>query len=800
METSIRLAFALLLITHSGVLRGQVNPPVGGGGQTQVPQLINYQGRVVVGTTNFTGTGQFKFALISQGIEGPPISVWKNDGSVGNDEPAGAVALTVTNGLYSVLLGDTMLSNMTAIPPSVFGSDHISLRVWFDDGTQGSQLLAPDQRIAAVGYAFMAAGVQDRAITTQKIALGAVGSNQIADGAVGLGKIGNGAVTADAIAQGAIVSTLLAPNLNVAGTFFVDGELALPATTGLHNGVVSIGGNPFLHYSPGLSGVLNTFVGAGAGNFIMTGRFNTAIGATAFGANDGGQSNTAIGYQALGANTHGSNNIAVGSNAGVNLTEGDNNIAIGHGGIADEEATIRVGIQGTQTATYIAGIRGAAIFNGFPVYVDANGKLGTPITADNDNTAIGRSALAANLSGDYNTAAGAGAMISNTNGFFNTATGLDALYHNLTGSRNTATGASALFSNESGSDNIALGQGAGGNITGNANIDIGNQGVAGESTTIRIGTPGTHTKTFLAGISGTASPAGAVVFVAANGRLGTRTDDLQNTRLGESALGANTAGANNTAVGRETLFSNIDGYHNTAVGERTLHNNLSGSYNTAVGDYALFDAAGEGNIGIGAAAGSESTWGSDNIHIGNVGDFSDDGMIRIGTEEVHTDTFIAGVFGHPYAPGAPVYATSAGQLYTAASSGRFKRDIQPMGDASSVILKLNPVTFRYKAGAPDAIHFGLIAEEANEVDPNLVLRDAKGEIYTVRYEAVNAMLLNEFLKEHRRVGELEARLAELEAKDKAREERLAKLERLSAVGTSPAAPDEDKDVVDIVKP
>lgn len=125
--------------------------------QAQVPQLINYQGRVAVGTVNFDGSGQFKFALVN--TDGS-VSYWSNDGtSTAGDEPAAAVSLTVTRGLYSVLLGDTALANMTAVPASVFANADVRLRVWFNDGNNGSQLLSPDQRIAAVGYAMVAGGL-----------------------------------------------------------------------------------------------------------------------------------------------------------------------------------------------------------------------------------------------------------------------------------------------------------------------------------------------------------------------------------------------------------------------------------------------------------------------------------------------------------------------------------------------------------------------------------------------------------------------------------------------------------------
>src|SRR3954470_11426578 len=145
----------------------------------QVPQLINYQGRVVVGSTNFNGTGQFKFAF----VDGAGNTLWRNHGT-GPGEPANAVPVVVTNGLYSVLLGDTSLPNMAAIPAGVFNGPDVRLRVWFSDGALGSQQLTPDQRIAAVGYAIMSAGVPDGAITTAKLAGGSVGATQLAAGAI----------------------------------------------------------------------------------------------------------------------------------------------------------------------------------------------------------------------------------------------------------------------------------------------------------------------------------------------------------------------------------------------------------------------------------------------------------------------------------------------------------------------------------------------------------------------------------------------------------------------------------------
>jgi len=147
-----------------------------GAARAQVPTMISYQGRVQVDNTNFTGNGQFKFAFV-QGA-GPTL-LWKNDGSAGNTEPANAVTLAVANGLVMTLLGDTSLANMTALPANVFANPDVRLRVWFNGGA-GFQQLTPDQRIVSVGYALMASTVPDGAITSAKLAPGAVGTTQLA--------------------------------------------------------------------------------------------------------------------------------------------------------------------------------------------------------------------------------------------------------------------------------------------------------------------------------------------------------------------------------------------------------------------------------------------------------------------------------------------------------------------------------------------------------------------------------------------------------------------------------------------
>src|SRR5439155_12597256 len=150
-------------------------------------------------------------------------------------------------------------------------------------------------------------------------------------------------------------------------------------------------------------------------------------------------------------------------------------------------------------------------------------------------------------------------------------------------------------------------------------------------------------------------------------------------------------------------------------------------------------------------------------YISSTGATTEHDTIRIGIFQ--TSSFIAGIYGATASGGYPVYVNSDGQLATSSSSARFKQDIQDMGDASEILLSLRPVTFRYKPeidpqGSPQ---FGLVAEEVEKANPDLIGRDAEGKVYTVRYEAVNAMLLNEFLKEHRKVEELKSAAAKQEA-------------------------------------
>ena len=331
-------------------------------------------------------------------------------------------------------------------------------------------------------------------------------------------------------------------------------------------------------------------------------------------------------------------------------------------------------------------------------------------TIGNDNSASGYLALFTNLDGNWNTAAGSQALFANTNGGANTATGYQALYNNTTASGNTATGFLALFGNTTGASNTATGLQA----------------------------------------------------------LNFNTVGNENTATGSDTLFHNTTGNDNTVTGANAGQGNTTGAFNTVNGASALHDNQTASFNTADGAFALNLCTGGGNIAVGYAAGINITNGNGNIDIGNQGLATDSVTIRIGLQGSHQATFVAGIFGTPVA-GVPVVVDANGQLGTGVSASRFKTDVKPMSNSSDAIFSLQPVTYRYKdeIDRTCAPQYGLIAEEVAKVNPALVARDASGKIYTVRYEAVNAMLLNEFLKEHRKVEQLQATVARQERESQA---------------------------------
>jgi hypothetical protein len=352
------------------------------------------------------------------------------------------------------------------------------------------------------------------------------------------------------------------------------------------------------------------------------------------------------------------------------------------------------------------------------------------------NTAEGQNALFSLTTGGFNTAVGFLSLRSDTSGGYNTGVGVGALLAN-TADENTATGAGALLSNSTGIDNTANGAFA---LFGNA------------------------TGTF-------------------------------NTAIGVQALLSNTAGSDNTATGVDSLFNNTTGGGNTANGNNALASNTTGNNNTASGFDALdFNTTGNDNIALGRGAGSNQTTGSSNIFIGDVGGAGTNNVIGIGNSPVsgtsYNKCYIGAIYGvtTDSTTTLPVIIDNFGQLGTAPSAARFKKEIKSMDKASESVLALKPVTFQYKSDRTNTPQFGLVAEDVAAVNPDLVVRDKNGEVYTVRYDQVNAMLLNEFLKEHKKVEEQQATIAELKSavaqQQKGFESKLAQqeeqIERLTA--------------------
>ena len=360
----------------------------------------------------------------------------------------------------------------------------------------------------------------------------------------------------------------------------------------------------------------------------------------------------------------------------------------------------------------------------------------------------------------WNTAEGQDALFSRTTGDFNTAIGGHALYGDTTGSFNTAVGAFSLAANSSGAQNVAVGQGAlRYNTTGIQNAANGFQALY--RNTIGFQNTASGYQALYSNTTGEDNTANGSFALYAN------TGGFNNTANGFQALNNNTDGSENTATGVDALVTNTTGSSNTATGESALFRN-TGNNNTADGAGALFsNTTGNNNIALGAGAGQILTTGDNNIDIGNFGIADESNTIRLGVEGTQAATFIAGIYNVDEGGTIlPVYVNSNGWLGTQApsSSRRFKKEIKPMDKASEAILALKPATFRYKSDPAGAgPQFGLIAEEVAEVNPDLVVRDKNGEIYTVRYDAVNAMLLNEFLKEHRKVQEQEATIAQLKS-------------------------------------
>jgi hypothetical protein len=259
--------------------------------------------------------------------------------------------------------------------------------------------------------------------------------------------------------------------------------------------------------------------------------------------------------------------------------------------------------------------------------------------------------------------------------------------------------------------------------------------------------------------------------------LQNNTTGFNNTAAGTFALYRNTTGNLNTATGTYALQSNTTGFGNTANGVQSLNNNTTGVHNIAVGSNSLSNVTtGQNNIAVGFNAGVNLTTGNSNIDIGSPGIAAEASTIRLGIQGTQTATYIAGITGSNVT-GPDVVISAAGRLGVVSSSARYKKDISDMGESTDGLMKLRPVTFRYKSDEQGIKQYGLVAEEVETVYPELVVHDADGKVESVRYSMLTSMLLNELQKQTKK-NELQGEL--LQRQTKRNEQQAEKLSQLEA--------------------
>ena len=612
--------------------------------------------------------------------------------------------------------------------------------------------------------------------------------------------------------------------------------------------------NAFSGYQAGFSnttGSFNTFTGAQAGSANTTGVQNVFNGVVAGESNTTGFQNTFVGEAAGIDNTTGFQNIFLGNVAGLNNTTGSYDIYIGTPGPSSgtESTTLRIGYPGNQNTAYIAGIYSSTASGGVPVYINSNGQLGTsggsglvtsfngrsgavvPASGDYNFSLLGGTLGGSQLSGPYSNAvtlsnsanvfygdgshlagivpgAGSPYYIQNStsqqaNSNFNisgngtvggalAALGaVDAGVYKIAGAQVlSATGSTSwntflgLSTGQGGPYNTFLGYGAGGPNTGQSNTFVG--AFAGASNTTGLAND------FFGNGAGGGNTTGSYndFYGTGAGGNGSNTGN-DNDFFGFSSGFFNATGVRNAFYGYESGYHNTSGDSNAFYGDGAGQSNTTGSYNTFFGGYYN---------GLG------NTTGNSNIYIENDGTGTENNTIRIGTQgTLHGQqdvTFIAGIYGSTASGGVPVYINSNGQLGTSGSSLRFKEQVRDMDDSSSRLLKLRPVTFLYKPEydkGERTLQYGLIAEEVAKVYPELVAYDNDRQPYTVKYQLLAPMLLNEVQKQYHRAEkqsevmetqqqqikeqgqEITSLKQQLQLQNAALQERLSRLEALARV-------------------
>ncbi|RTL06000.1 hypothetical protein EKK58_07245, partial [Candidatus Dependentiae bacterium] len=761
-----------------------------------------------------TGIGAESLNLLSTGFNNTAVgfeALFNVNTGVSNTALGDNAGFPITSGDNNILLGENAGSNLIGSSSGniLIGNDGLpSDNFVIGIGTVGTHL-----KNFQAGIRGVTAGIADTGVVS-------IDPN---------GQLGTGIIT---------------NNINVTGSTSTEG-------------VIQKNGNRFIS-NPGNN---NTFIGVNAGTLTVGGNSNTSIGTVSLNTISSGNQNVAVGRSALNVLTTGQNNVAVGAFAGLNLLTGTANIIIGNAagqllagsesanilignlGTAGDNQTIRIGTFASQTRNFQAGIRGvtAAIADTSVVSIDSNGQLGTGIIINNinitgststggnilkngilfihntglnnsffglatgnntltgtSNTAVGRSNMTTITSGSSNTSVGESAAFSLTTGARNTAIGTAALFAVSTGSDNTALGRGALTTIGVGSGNIGIGSSAGSLLSGNNNIVIGNTGTGTDSGVIRIGTAGTHTTNFQAGIRGVTAAAlnTAVVSIDTNGQLGTGIITNNINLTGSTSTGGviqrngsrfiSNPGASNTFIGETSGNLTLSGLNNTATGRNTLTSITNGNNNVAVGSNALnLTTSGNNNIAIGFIAGITLTTGSNNICIGNnagaglrnnnnnticigaPGDTLSDRKIWIGNNNDHDFVNIVPgtttCFGVLHVNNVPdnniadflntyplVWNSGNNRIEKSnsiISSKKYKENITNIPNETIDRFKtLSSVQFNYKTSNDKRLQYGFIAEETDTIMPELTLKDEEGTIHSIQYSLFYA-LLHQWIKQ-----------------------------------------------------
>jgi hypothetical protein len=750
----ITIAFYVVLIA--------INPAAAQG------TAFTYQGRLSDGATPANGIYELTFALYTNGSSGTAIA-----GPLTN-------STIVSNGLFTVLIdfgtgvftgastwleiatrtnGGGAFSTLTPrqaltpSPNSIYAEGVAAAGIYgtLTDGQLPANLArlnVPNTASQATGVPVITSGF----ITSANVTYG--GSGYVTPPTVTVNaSVGSGAIITAGISGGSVVVL----NVLSAGSGYTSGA-TLTIGPPPSNGYQVFASTNYFVNANFLTNGNNVFAGSLNGNATTAtsaNSFSGALSGDVTGTQDatvvssvGGQSADNVATGVLAANTATSTNTA----NKIVARDGSGNFSAG-------TVSLSGGLN-LPTTTAASGI----IYSGGNRFLHSYGSV---------NFFAGQNAGNFTLTGFGDTGTGYGALANDTTGSFNTANGYQALGANTNGGLNTAVGYSALSANASGNNNTAIGTFAlAANVDGNYNTASGYTALSAN----RAGSGNTANgyQALNANLNGTMNTACGASALQNNkfssyntavggGALQNTTNGSDNVAVGYNALFSNNIGGNNTAMGESSLYGMVSGFGNTASGYQALFALTNGDNNTANGYQALSSlVSGQRNTALGYQAGMNVTTGYYNIDIGNPGNAGDSSIIRIGSTGFQTNAFIAGVIGVPVT-GTSVQVNSSGQLGVLPSSKRFKEDIRPMENASEVLYDLQPVTFRYQPGVDPAgtPQFGLIAEEVAEVDANLVLRDAQDRIFTVRYEAVNAMLLNEFLKQHHKVAEQSAEIDQL---------------------------------------